>query len=115
MVLPGGTPEKKDQVPASLPNLHETTPGLQQSKGTTNVIIMTLKESTGPQASGWLSLDAAGIFVVDFLLEKKHHGSVMKYEMICKLHILNGILEQTSVGKVQQKYFQFGRFARGDL
>ena len=39
----------------------------------------------------------------------------MKFEMICKLHILNGILEQNSVGKVQQKYFQFGQFARGDL
>lgn len=39
----------------------------------------------------------------------------MKFEMIGKMHILNGILEQTCVGKVQQKYFQFGQFARGDL
>ncbi len=87
---------------ASLANLHETTPRLQQSKGTTNVIIMTSKGQNTATTLRWEMLQ-----VIYFLGGVKNIWRKCVI-VICIFCTISGTLEQTSVGKTK-KYFQFGQ------
>ena len=89
---------------ASLANLHETTTRLQQSKGTTNVIIMTSKGQKHGQHHVEVR-NAAGCFYF-------FGGSEKHMEEVCHrdLHFLHYLWDfGTNFCWENKKYFQFGQ------